>query len=83
MSEGARKLFAALAALDWPRVAHMGGALARELRGDAAAIDVDASRARTAGAKAIHVFEQIGRAAVGCIAPEPCTCPACRLGSKP
>lgn len=65
-----------LASVDWPRVLHRGAIFIRELRGDRD-VERDSIRVQDQARRTREGVERMARAAVGCVAPQPCSCPIC------
>lgn len=75
----ARELFNVAREIDWPRALHRLGRFARQVRGDSAEhIASDDASADTNASRLHKAMETLGRASMGCVAPNPCNCPFCR-----
>lgn len=80
---GWQAALALLRQVDWPSALHKATVMIRELRGDSDQIDRDSMRVRGVGTRTKETIEQLGRKAVGCVAPAPCECAFCKEGKAP
>jgi hypothetical protein len=71
------------ATVDWPRQLQRAGVILRRLRGDAVEqIASDHENELQRGEGLHRLINRSMRAAVGCVAPKPCTCSYCS-GDQP
>ncbi len=74
---------AALARVDWLRVAHRVTTLARAVRGDAVDLEADHKAEQSRAGNLRRSLESAVRESVNCVAPLACACPLCGEENQP